>query len=625
MCGIFGIISPKNICFERSAQSMQDALIHRGPDGHGIIQHSVGINQIYLGHVRLAILDLSDNGLQPMESSCGRYNLTYNGEVYNYLEIKQELLREGYAFHTETDSEVVLYALIHWGEEAFNKFNGMWAIAFLDQNRKELLFSRDRFGVKPLYYAQDDDTVFFASEIKSILVGMNKKFKLNLKVTHRFLSQSILDYDTDTFFQGIHKVPQASYLKLDLNKTCLILKENFNFFWHYPTSHFQEEMSITEVITELDTLFTDAVKIRLRSDVPIGVTLSGGIDSSSIACKVSALMKGHPINTFSSISNEKAYDEQPFMDEVNQSLNSNAQKFNLSLHTKQLLQDYKNLAWFSDEPILSFSSVAFYYLMQLSCKSGVKVILSGQGADELLCGYKKYIYFYLKSLLSDKRALTFAYTFLSFLGNNTLIPEFNYHEAKRYLPAWLRSKKKSSLGANLLCFELDSLGMEKGGFLERQIQDMHSTSVPALLRYEDRLSMVSSVEVRLPFLDYRLVEFCLKLPTKLKLNRGWTKWIFRKAMDGQVPKNIIWRKDKQGFVSPQERWFKNELCNEITSLFNSDMVSAKLGLINIENLKSNYKLYCSGHRTISYKEVYNPFALEIWLRQFASYIEDVSN
>lgn len=621
MCGIYGIISKKNRCFDHASLAMQNALIHRGPDGHGRARYVVGQNHIYLGHVRLAILDLSENGLQPMTSSCGRYVLTYNGEVYNYLEIKKELVLLGYNFYTTTDSEIVLYALMQWGEEALKKFNGMWAIGFLDLNTNNLLLSRDRFGVKPLYYAQDEDTVYFASEIKSILVGMNKKFKLNHQTVYRFLNQSALDLDNNTFFESIHKVPQSSFLKLNLNSMRPILLTDFNYFWSYPQVQHEESISVIDVEHELDALFTDAVSLRLRSDVPVGVTLSGGIDSSSIACKMNMLLNGQRINTLSSVSNDKAYDEQPFIDQVNSALNSNVHKFNLSLHTDRLFEDYKTIAWFSDEPILSFSSLAFYYLMQLAQKSGIKVVLSGQGADELLCGYKKYIYFYLKTLLLEGRPVACTRTLLSFLGNNTLLSQFNYYDAKRYFPAWLQRGGKSCLGPALMDYSAQSLGMTSGGMLGRQILDIQSTSVPVLLRYEDRLSMASSVEVRLPFLDYRLVEFCLKLPTTLKLNQGWTKWVFRTAMEKHVPKNIIWRKDKQGFVSPQQKWFKSELREEISQLFDSQMLSAQLGLLNVESLKWNFEAYCAGNKSISYREVYNPFALEIWLQQFIPYIE----
>lgn len=623
MCGIFGIISKKDNLIDESFDAMGKYLQHRGPDANGKSHIVIADTQVYLGHVRLAILDLSDNGLQPMVSICQNYTLIYNGEIYNYVELREELEKNGCVFQTKTDTEVVLKALIHWGSEAFNKFNGMWGLAFFDKRKEELWLSRDRFGVKPLYYAQFGETLYFASELKSILVGAKKKFKLNHNVIYQFLTHSLLEYGVETFFEQIYKVPAATYLKFDIKKCYPITAKDFQPFWHYPKSQAQDaSISESDLIMEMESLFTDAVRIRLRCDVPVGVTLSGGIDSSSITCKMRELMGNQTLNTFSIINDEKMYDERYFIHQVSNKFPTNAIQANMSLNTDSLLDTYQKIVWFNEQPVLSFSSVGFYYLMQLARQNGVKVILSGQGADEILCGYRKYLYFYLYQLMCNKKLLTGIKTTFDFLSNGTLLSQFNLHDAKRYFPLWLRQQQKSYLGAALKNIHLSSMLGSSCVMIDRQIQDICSTSVPSLLHYEDRLSMAEGIEIRLPFLDYRLVEFSLKLPTKLKLRDGWSKWIFRKAMEKVVPPEIIWRKDKQGFSIPQQIWFKNEFRKSVSNIFSQPMISEALNLVDSGSVRSYFNLFCKNKSGVSFREVYNPFALEMWLKQYAGFIDE---
>lgn len=618
MCGIYGVISKKSVS-KSKLKKMESVLLHRGPDGVAIDKFEVALYQIYLGHLRLAILDLTQDGAQPFLSRCGNYALIYNGEVYNYLELKEELIKKGYVFSSKTDTEVVLYALIEWGPSALNKFNGMWAISFLDLRKKTLLLSRDRFGVKPLYYMQNEDEIYFSSEIKSILLGSERKVQVSEQVAFHFLSQSLLNCDTNTFYQDIYQVPPASYVELDLTRNIKINSEQFEFFWRYPDSLHESSIPIYDLQEELDALFTDAVRIRLRSDVPVGVTLSGGIDSSSIVAKMSSLLSQGRVGTFSAISNDRFSSEEKYIDVINNAFNCKSNKINLDQISSGILNDYEKVVWYCDQPVLSFSSVAFYHLMQAAKMNGFKVVLSGQGADELLCGYRKYVYFYLSNLISQKNYRQLASVLFSFVTNNTLIPEFSYTDAKKYIPAFSQ-KRDLVWGARFSECTSMSLGVNGKDIFSRQITDLSRTSVPALLHYEDRLSMASSIEVRLPFLDYRLAEFCLRLPTALKLNKGWSKWLFRESMKKEVPHDIIWRKDKKGFTNPQELWFKNQLREDIQSLFDSNMLSVEYGYINRDPLRKKLKRYLDGDRSVTFREIYNPFAFEIWLRKFNSYI-----
>ena len=363
----------------------------------------------------------------------------------------------------------------------------------------------------------------------------------------------------------------------------------------------------------------------MRSDVPVGVTLSGGLDSSSIAAIMKKhLVKAEHLHVISSVAPDSEFDESKFIDIMADSLEVNVHKVNLQWEAHEAIDLLKKAIWHNDAPVGSFSNVAHYLLMQKAHDLGITVILSGQGADELLCGYKKYLGFYLQSLFRAKKIFKMLAVFLSFLANKTIISQFNFKEATRYLPKRFKNNEIDISGANLKnTYTPKTLGLKNNQTVQqRQASDLTQLSVPFLTHYEDRMSMAWSREIRLPFLDYRLMELFIGLPIKNKLSRGWTKFILRQTMDELLPKEITWRKDKQGFVNPQEEWLREELYETVINYFRTEALIFKLGLVNRERLLEKYSLYCN-HSTknqVWYRDIFNPLSLEIWLQLNQKYL-----
>lgn len=624
MCGIAGVISSV-FEYDKLKTILEGANIiqkHRGPDASGIYINENSFQKVGLAHQRLSILDLTESGNQPMAAFDGQSYIVYNGEVYNYLELRSELQNLGYSFKSNSDTEVVLTAIQHWGiEEALNRFNGMWAFAYLDIKGNRIYLARDRFGVKPIYYGINKQGLFFASEIKTILEMTKDKFALNYQVIGEYLQQSLAESSNNTFFQGINKIPAGSYAEVDLLSDRILLKLNryYNLEEHLKDNG--RELTENNLIEKIREIFFNAVSIRLRSDVPIGVLLSGGIDSSSI---VTAINSREDIKLLSAVSNDKRFDESSFIDIVACHLNKPVHKVSLDLDHYQAFELLEKACWYNDEPVGSFSNVAHYLLMQKAKDLGVTVILSGQGADELLCGYRKYLGFHIQALLKGGRYKNALSAIFKFAINGTVINQFSMAEAKRYLPNILQSPIPDIKGEALSSFYPQFMGLENGmSVRQRQIIDIYKFSVPVLTHYEDRMSMAWSREVRVPFLDYRLVELLVNLPVELKLNKGWTKYIFRKAMEPYLPKEIVWRKDKQGFVNPQSEWLKLELKEELLRYFSPDSLIFKYKLINRTELLDMYQSYCKQRPekgAVWFKDIFNPLALEIWLRKYSSYI-----
>lgn len=622
MCGVAGVVSTSydldiSECLNSAAQIQN----HRGPDIQSQEIILSGDWRLGFAHQRLSVLDLSQAGAQPMSSEMKKSSIIYNGEVYNYLELRALLKQIN--FMSKTDTEVMLYALEEWGiDAALQKFNGMWAFAWHDSVNKKLYLCRDRVGIKPLYYYINGNSIYFSSEVKTILEMSGASFTINYQAVGEYIFQSVQDSHNNTFYQEIHAVPAGHYMEIDLVQSLL----NFRMikYWDLDSSRPYEGNNLVEHVS---TLFDDAVKIRMRSDVAVGVTLSGGLDSSSIA----AVMKKHALSAdslhiLSAVSPDSIHDESKFIDIMAHSLNTRVHKVNLQWQANEAIDLLKETIWHNDAPIGSFSNVAHYLLMKKANELGITVILSGQGADELLCGYKKYLGFYVQSLFRQKKLFKMFFVVLGFFLNKTIINQFNFKEAKRYLPKYFRKKDIDITGPNLKYnYKPIALGLKKHQTMkDRQKSDLTQFSVPFLTHYEDRMSMAWSREIRLPFLDYRLIEVFMSLPTKNKLYRGWTKFILRQAMDELLPKEITWRKDKQGFVNPQEDWLRNELHDTVLNYFNEEALIFKLGLINRDLLLEKYKLYCSksSQKQIWYREIFNPLSLEIWLQLNQKYLAD---
>ena len=599
---------------------MVETVRHRGPDGEASWSGQVGRCQLALGHTRLAIIDLSEGGRQPMFLPDESHGVIYNGEVYNYRELRAELEAAGAQFRTQTDTEVVLWALATWGEAAFAKFNGMWALAWLDLRGRRLILCRDRFGIKPLYYYRNGTGLFFASEVKAILSGSGDRFAVNPVVVGRYLEQSLLDAQPETFLAGVRALPAGHLAALDLSDERgpeLRPKAYWSIPEASPLDPGDEEGSI-EFVRET---FLDAVRIRLRSDVAVGVLLSGGVDSSSIAAAMGqALGNGGELHALSATSDRPEYDEAPFIRRAAEHLGCPVSWVRLERSPDEWFDLLGQVIYANDEPVGSFSTVAHYLLMQEARRLGITVLLSGQGADELLCGYRKFLGFYVRELVGSGRLGPAARLVVGFWKNGTVLSQFELSEAKRYMPAFMRPPEIDIRGPLLKDQDFrPEVGLNGKHLRERQREDLYRFSVPALVHYEDRSSMAFAREIRLPFLDYRLVSALLPAAPELKLREGWTKWIFRKAMEPLLPPEIAWRKDKQGFINPQSEWLKHELRPKVEALLAGEMLSARCGLIDQAGLRRRYAAYCRqapGRGAISFKDIFNPIVLELWTRRF---------
>ena len=624
MCGLAGFFGKTGT--QRARQfiaTMLHAQKHRGPDADGIWCAEITEVSVGLGLARLKILDLSDSANQPMISESGRYILVYNGELYNYVELREQLITAGAIFRTQGDTEVVLQALIAWGSTAFTRFNGMWALLLLDRITGEILLARDRFGIKPLYTYTDERGLFISSEIKAILIAADRKFQINANVAAAYLHQSLLCTGRATFFAGIEEFPAGHFAKCSLTEIGT-KRLNPSRYWKIPT-RYSGDLSECELVEAVRATFLDSVNIRLRSDVPVGILLSGGIDSSAIAATVYHLDPSRDdIKLISAVGQSGNQDEQPFIDIVARHLRRPVEKVVLNYPYSEALEMISEVSWFNDEPIAGFSTVAHYLLMKRARALGVTVLLSGQGADESLCGYRKYLGFYLQELIAAGKLGTAAQTFLKFVQQGTVVSQFNYREAKRYLPQWLRFSEIDIRGPALLeASETIHVGLNGGGVIDRQVTDFEHLSIPALVHYEDRMSMAVAREIRLPFLDYRLVTLLVSLPIEYKLRDGWTKWIFRRAMSTLLPKEITWREDKQHFIVPQNQWFRSELRDQVTRLLEDDWLTERLGLIDRQKLRDRYRTYLKQDKEdgrLNFKDILSPIALELWARRFENYV-----
>ena len=615
MCGIFGAVS-LNGPFDESAfhtfVRLTDMVSYRGPDDSGYVAlkvDRVGANRpevdrpqanfdVFLGSRRLAIIDLSAAGHQPMHDDGGNW-IAFNGEIFNYPELRSELQARGHRFQTGTDTEVILHVYDEFGEGGFQLMNGMWAFILVDTRRRRIVLSRDRFSIKPLYILRLERHLYVASEIKQLLPLLPTR-KLNETVMSQFLVQGMLDHCRDTFFSGIRRAPARTNVLIDLRKKEVAEKEYWNFD-SSPSSSCDEQ----DVITRFRELFSDSVRIRLRSDVKTGVLLSGGLDSSAIAVACKEITEAG-VQTYSVVSSEKRFSEDTFIDALASSGIANEK---VIFGSANVLADLSTAVHHSDEPFGGLSVVAQFGLLRAAKQStDVTVLLSGQGGDEVLLGYLKFFFFHLRDLCIQGRYARAAREVAGSLVSGTVVHQFTIREAKRYLPI---SMQKSTTGVNIPwepvpiwnCRDLRS----------RQVSDIEFYSVPALTHYEDRNAAAHSLEVRHPFLDHRLVEFLVCLPVEFKIRNGWTKYLLRKSLS-ELPDLIRWRRDKQPFVTPERMWLKRDLQPALRSLCaNSNL--ERIGVLNAKEFLEHYESFLRG-RAIPSAEIARVLIAEIWSRQF---------
>ena len=541
---------------------MTGALAHRGPDGEGLWQNETG--NVLLGHRRLSIIDLSDSGRQPMHYQ-DRYTIIHNGEIYNYIELKEELQKKGYAFHSQTDTEVITAAYDCWKDDCVNHFDGMFAFAIWDEKNRVLFAARDRFGEKPFFYFFNGQDFLFASEMKALWAAGVAKIP-NQKMLFNFITIGYVDNPArpeETFYENIYKLPPACRLKY----SGIYLNYSVVQYWDIDLTAKQKNSSDADVIEQFIHLFSQSVKKRLRSDVPVGSSLSGGLDSSSIAAisyEMQNSLQSHKCFTASFADFEK--DETVFSKQV-------AGKFNLEQYTtaiagNELLEDWETLCYHQEEPFGSASIFAQYKVFELARHHDVKVLLDGQGADETLAGYHKYYKWYWQELfrkrkLYKNKELDAAHA----IGINE---NFDYKNMiAAYFPVFAsvvmeRQYLLKAIRQEDLNKEFVQLQSKEAYYTPPEHFDLNGVlyfntcihGLEELLRYADRNAMAHGREVRLPFLSHELVEFIFSLPSHFKIRHGWTKWLLREAMKNKLPAPIVWRKDKIGFEPPQKRWLE---------------------------------------------------------------------
>jgi len=565
MCGIVGVIS-KQAPRASVIQSMNNTLIHRGPDDEGYLLGGTHESEIILpkcdlidssipfafGHRRLAILDLSEQGHQPM---CyrGRYWIVYNGEVYNHIELREELEALGYTFRSQTDTEVIMASYDAWGVDCLNRFNGMWAFVLYDSETEELFISRDRFGIKPLYYYQDEQHFVFGSEIKALLKHPAVTKEPNIEYCKLFLNEGSKDHLRETAFKDIYQFECASFLKCKIEEILQPLKETR--FWSIrPNLSYEpyDEAKASEHAKQYYDLLADAVRLRLRADVKVGSALSGGLDSSSVVYLMNQQLKAvgceDKQETFSSVyrtPGSEYCDESRYIDKVARFLDVRSSTIEPKI--EDIIEEHRKFVYFLDTPAIN-TVMSSWHTYKLTKACGVTVTLDGQGADEQLAGYLRYLLNYFSTIP---------------LG--TLIRELSLYgqipnASSSIGLGFVLNLSRHLFGEHLSLSLLNRLG-KKFTYtpVNQQLSDDLILILGTLFHWADRGSMAFSIESRMPFMDYRLVEFLATVPVTYKLHGGWTKYLARRAFDSKLPDSVCWRRDKMGWPIPEEFWFKGKL------------------------------------------------------------------
>lgn len=626
MCGISALIgkNAQALIDREPIKKMTEVISHRGPDGEGFFFDE----KVHLGHRRLSIVDLSHAGDQPMHYK-DRYVMVYNGEVYNYIELREELKKQGYSFLSGSDTEVILAAYDYWGADCLHKFNGMWSFVLFDRKEKKVFMARDRFGVKPLYYWKTPrQEMAFASEIKQFTVLPGWTAVANLDKCHDFLKWGLLDHTDDTLFKDVFQVPGGHFVSLNLDSDKSFNNKLPIQKW-YEISAVQNQDDFIIAQKKFNDLFTDSINLRLRSDVSVGSCLSGGLDSSSIVCRLNEILSVNknspPQKTFSACSEHKKYDEREFIDEVVEKTNVDAHYVYPKL--SDLFSNLEKLTWHQDEPFGSTSIFAQWSVFELAKNHKVKVMLDGQGADEQLLGYHTFfipmwveLFFKLKwyNLYQELKAMKQRHG-QSILSN--LVKLFFYA-----MPSFIAQKLKSLIFKKTKStsdwINHENFNLTKKTNFETD-QYLHSvsymskaamlkTSLPMLLHWEDRDSMAHSIEARVPFLDYRLVEYVMNLPTDYKIRLGVTKKILRQAMQNTLPKKISGRMDKMGFVTPEEIWMREQQVQFRQGI--QKTIETSNGLVTDEALKM-FEDMLAGKRAFDFV-FWRIVSFGVWLKVF---------
>ena len=584
MCGLAAVFkSPDVTCSMADFDRMRDEVAYRGPDDKGTnffrrrgkswtpVSPSDQSWEVGLGHRRLSILDLSEAGHQPMRYGHDLW-VVYNGEIYNFLELRLELQRQGHRFYSTSDTEVLLAAYAQWGTACFEKFRGMWGVVIFDSKQNEVILCRDRLGIKPLYMWQDSGVVVVASEIKQFLQLPKFVAKLEADVVREYLLTGYEDSHR-SFFQHVQPIPPGTWVKIPLKSLKPEAPQNY---W------FPERINVSvndpnEAGRLFANKFLESVKLHLRSDVPVGCALSGGLDSSAIASVMHNINKGltDPLHGFTVTFPGELIDEQEYADVVSQQVGALQHK--LTPDPQKFLEEVERFVWVHDEPCGGFSLYAGYCLARLTRQAGIPVLLNGQGGDEVFSGYWQSYFLHLGQLAKQGQFLRlFDHLLGGFVGNGnpSLLKQIPFmlrrYRARNRPEVFGFNKRvfKNSEG-NKYSNQLIQKALASDGAAWRlhEIQEMF---LPRLLKWEDRNSMAFSVEGRYPFLDHELIELCLSFSPQILYNRGWTKWPLRVGLEKTLPPKVLYRRSKFGFETPQDKWLCGPLRKKLETWLKSD-------------------------------------------------------
>jgi asparagine synthase (glutamine-hydrolysing) len=613
MCGIAIMVGLRGAPIEAPVvRKMTRALVHRGPDAEG----HYSSEWVGFGFRRLSILDLSPSGHQPMVSDDGETVVVFNGEIYNYLELRTELEQHGHRFRSTGDTEVLLNAYRQWGSECLRRLNGMWAFAILDRRRRVLFGSRDRFGEKPLYCYRRGDHVLLASEIKAILASGFYEGATHWPAVAKLLLQHALDTSPETFYGGIEQIEPGSGFELGQDGRWRTWR-----YWDLESGPRTDESAPA---TAFATLFSDSVRLRMRSDVPVGVCLSGGLDSTSIMC-VMADVRGQagnqpaPLEAFCYRSPD--FDEGRYIEDT--LLQTRAHVNSLYIDERRLWDILPAVLAFHDEPLHSPTALIGFELMRLAARRGVKVVLNGQGADETLGGYRSYFAVHWQSLAAAGRlgdCLREIRAYTAARGGNAprmfldAVVSARRAQVKRFLrlrdivrrSSWLTEDFRRTFAE--FSYRIDP----PADFRSTLLRSVRVRPLPVYLRIEDRNSMAHSVEARLPFLDPRVVELAFSVDPSWKTRGPWNKFILREAMRGRIPESVRARVDKMGFPTSAKTWFRGPWYEPMQDLVRSHAFRER-GIFDISALKRDLARHRSGDVDVS-AHLFHAAQLELWLR-----------
>jgi len=606
---------------------MNHTLIHRGPDGEG---YYIGKN-IGLGHRRLSIIDL-EGGKQPMGNEDGSIQVVFNGEIYNFLELKKDLEAKGYRFRTRSDTETIIYGYEEWGEDFVQKLRGMFAIALWDSRNQKLLLIRDRIGKKPLYYYLGTDRILFASEIKALLMDKSIPKEIDPIALDSYLSFGYVPSPL-SIFKAIRKLPPAHIA------VCKLGKFSVRQYWHLDMENEASPKSEEEVLEELRCLFDEAVRLRLISDVPLGAFLSGGVDSSAVVASMAVLIGKEPVKTATIGFSDKGFDELEHARVVAKQYQTDHTEFVVNPDALEVLED---IVWHLDEPFADASAIPTYYVSKMA-RQKVTVALSGDGGDETFAGY---INRYYMNRLEDsvRRKLP------GFLKQNILGPMGEIYPKADFLPRPFRLKRflsnlshtfeqayfrdmsfyflpemkeklyhsdfKSAI-KDFNAFDIlgDHFKVNRNPDVTTRVQyvDIKTYLPEDILVKVDRMSMAHSLEVRAPILDHKLMEYVGSLPSNLKLKGKESKYIFKKMLEGRLPQNILYRK-KQGFSIPLASWLRNEMRGFVEeTLFSSQ--NGLSSFFNLQYIKDLWRRHLNGRQDYAYP-LWGVMMFSLWKRKF---------